>query len=47
MEAGGSEVEAEDINGNTPLMLAAWNGHVTTVIYLVDQGPISLNLLQP
>ncbi len=34
----GSDVEAKDKNGNTPLLLASWNGHLSTVQYLNEKA---------
>jgi ankyrin repeat protein len=34
----GSDVEAKDKNGNTPLLLASWNGHLPTVQYLIEKA---------
>ena len=36
-------VEATDKNGNTPLMLASWNGHLTSVVYLVESAKAKID----
>ena len=40
----GSEVEAKDWDGATPLALAAWQNHCNVVKTLVDSGSKTYNL---
>ena len=34
----GTQIECTDYRGRTPLLLAVWEGHVTTSVFLLDHG---------
>ena len=34
----GTDIECKDYRGRTPLILAVWQGHYTTSVYLLDHG---------
>ncbi len=34
----GTDIECKDYRGRTPLLLAVWQGHYTTSVYLLDHG---------
>ena len=37
------EIDSRDKNGNTPLLLASWNGHLATVQYLLGNAGAKVN----